>query len=515
MDNLLEVKTYILRHLPVLVYNPQASKVVRGSEKDPTITSLYFDNDKFSLYTKKVEKAAGASSVRLRWFGQLADKPEIFIEKKTLGEKNDSKEIRFPIKEKYIMPFIQGEYKMEKSIHKLQDRKGEHAEEVNLLQNSVNNIGEFIQEYEIQPVLRANYMRTAFQIPGDDRVRISIDTNLTLIREDALDSSQPFRGRELWHRTDIDDNSADSPFSRIRKDQICKFPHAVLEIKVKNGTKKKTSEWISDLTSSHLVKEAPRFSKFVHGVAQLFEDHINTFPFWLSILETDIRKEPGEAFEEEQDKRAKQAEDESVIGSFGGSKSAASFTATARSSTGKSALLKSSFDPQSKSRASAGEKGLQGSTNKVVVESNADGESPQIVPHQPDTAAGLRSLFPSFSASKYARGRRESRNSLPSGVYKPGRLIKDCGPVRVEPKVWLANQRQGNLKWLACLIADVFSGHLSNGNTSLCCLRHCLLASTMRLGNSTTLREASLQFTPWLRCWPALGGGGCISFEVA
>ena len=104
----MEVKTYILRLLPVLVYNPQTSIVSEGSQQDPTITSIYFDNKHFSLYTKKIDKPSQASSLRLRWFGHLRDSPEILLEKKTVREGDDSSEIRFPIKEKYIQPFVAG-----------------------------------------------------------------------------------------------------------------------------------------------------------------------------------------------------------------------------------------------------------------------------------------------------------------------------------------------------------------------------------------------------------------------
>ncbi|KAK4897266.1 hypothetical protein LTR28_001737, partial [Elasticomyces elasticus] len=103
-ENLLEVKTVILRRLPVLVYNPQTSKVAEGAQRDPTITSIYFDNPKFTLYTDKVEHAGDPSSLRLRWFGQLSQKPEIVLEKKTVKQDDTSEEERFPIKDKYIQP---------------------------------------------------------------------------------------------------------------------------------------------------------------------------------------------------------------------------------------------------------------------------------------------------------------------------------------------------------------------------------------------------------------------------
>lgn len=335
-ENILEVKTYILRRLPVLVYNPQTSRVVEGSQPDPTITSLYFDNKHFSLYTNKVEKVPQAASLRLRWFGRLLDKPEILLEKKTIHEENDSSEIRFPIKEKYIKPFLDGRYKMEKSLQKLHDRCSQASGAVAQMETSVDEIQDFVMTNHLQPVLRANYTRTAFQIPGDNRIRISLDTDLAMIREDALDHDRPCRPPDDWHRSDIDKVGMEYPFPDIRKGEVARFPYAVLEIKIRDGAAKKRIDWLSDLMSSHLVKEAPRFSKFVHGVAQLFEDYVNSFPFWLSSLETDIRRDPEDAFREEQEKKAQEADDDMHVGSLLGSKSVPSFRAAVGSPVGKS-----------------------------------------------------------------------------------------------------------------------------------------------------------------------------------
>ena len=129
-ENLTEVKTIILRRLPVLVFNPQSSKVADGSVPDPTVTSIYFDNSKFTLYDNKVNHNGGSSSLRLRWHGQLADNPQVFMEKKTMKESGESKETRFPIKPKYIMPFIRGDFKMEKTISKLEEREGDDSSKV-------------------------------------------------------------------------------------------------------------------------------------------------------------------------------------------------------------------------------------------------------------------------------------------------------------------------------------------------------------------------------------------------
>ena len=457
------MKTYILRRLPVLVYNPQTSRVAEATQSDPTITSLYFDNPGFSLYTQKVERASDTSSLRLRWFGQLNDKPEIMFEKKTIRESGDSEEVRFPIKEKYVQPFIKGEYQMEKSITKLQGRQDAGPDAVQQFRNNVDQIKTFMDENHLQPVLRANYTRTAFQIPGDDMVRISIDTELAFIREDALDSERPCRDPEEWHRSEIDEAEMEYPFTCIRKGEVSRFPFALLELKVRDGAKKRTNEWVADLMSSHLVKEAPRFSKFVHGVAQLFEDYVNSFPFWLSEVDTDIRKDPETAFEEEQDKKAKHAEDEFAVGSLLGSKSSPSFKPAMGSPIGKSQL-----GQKATSTAGKGNNILNSSDSKhksksgvddVAEEDDSDDDGIQATREHGQTSSGLRSLFSSFSTSKYARAHRQGRAKLPPGVRHPGPFIKDSGPIKVEPKVWLANQRTF-IKWqhVSLLLASLSIG---------------------------------------------------------
>ncbi|KAG8526274.1 uncharacterized protein KY384_000267 [Bacidia gigantensis] len=443
-ENLLEIKTYVLRRLPVLVYNPKTSKNAESGGSDPTITSLYFDSPQFALYNNKIGKATRASSLRLRWYGQLSDKPEMTLEKKTIEENGNSEVLRVPIKEKYIQPFITNQYKMEKTIGKLRDREGTAGNGVASLEHNVEEMQTLIKEHNLEPMVRATYARTAFQIPGDDKVRISIDTDLAFIREDSLDEDRPCRDPQDWHRGDIDRFGLKFPYSEIRHGEVAKFPYAVLEIKVREGASKKTTDWVRDLMASHLVTEEPRFSKFVHGVAQLFEDHVNSFPFWLSDLETDIRKDPQEAFHQEQEKRAKEAADEQAVGSFLGSKSVASFKAAVGSP-----VTKPPFETRRRSVAD-----LKG------VPSNAD------IDHDGDEAAkpssgvlsGVLSFSP-FSNSRYARAKRAGAKSLPSGVSEPRRWIKDMNPVAVEPKVWLANERTF-VKWqhVSILLASLSLG---------------------------------------------------------
>jgi uncharacterized membrane protein YidH (DUF202 family) len=462
MDNLFEVKTVILRRLPVLVYNPQTSKGDEGHQRDPTITSIYFDNPNFSLYTDKVNSKPDAASLRLRWFGQLSEKPEIMFEKKVIKKGDAADEVRFPIKAKYIQAFLQDKYHMEKSIEKMEYRPNKDQEKLDKFKNAVTEIQGFVKDQKLQPVLRANYTRTAFQIPGDDRIRISLDTNLALMREDALDMDRPCRDPEDWHRRDIDNGNMEFPFRAIKKGEIHKFPYALLEIKVKGM---KRHEWIEDLTNSHLVKESPRFSKFVQGVAKLFEDNVNTFPFWLSEVDDDIRKEPEKAFDEEQERKRKAAEDDFAVGSLFGARASPSYRPSITSPAGTPAGARSA--PKSASAAAHSQPFVpapivgshlsrtsqrQQDIAAEEVDSDED-DGPQVT--KPDR---FGNLFSNWSTSKYARKQR-NKPQLPAGIRDPGVWIKDQGPVRVEAKVWLANQRTF-IKWqhVSVLLASLSLG---------------------------------------------------------
>lgn len=446
-DNVLEVKTYILRRLPVLIYNPGTSKHMDILAEDPTITSLYFDNPQFDLYNQKVARAPEAGSLRLRWTGQLQDKPPIYLEKKVVTEENSSREVKVQLKEKHIKEFLDDQYHLDKKVTRMEGKSNGESTEADNLKKDVEELQSFIKEHNLQPMLRANYTRTAFQIPGDDRIRISLDTNLAMIREDSLDPERPCRDPSEWHRTDLDNAAMSYPFSAVRTGEIVRFPHALLEIKLRG--KAHEAEWVNDLMSSHLVKDATRFSKFVHGVAQLFEDQVNSFPFWLSELENDIRRDPETAFYEEQERLAKRAEEDMAVGSFLGGPGSPS----ANPLSGSPFNRWSDASPRSLARRASG---LSETTSRPRVSTIEPRRSEINAPSGPVEEAAEeavpepQSRFASFLHSlgiysQYLTGRENV--SLPPGVRHPGIWIKDAGPIRVESKVWLANQRTF-IKWL-------------------------------------------------------------------
>ncbi|KAJ3518928.1 hypothetical protein NM208_g14328 [Fusarium decemcellulare] len=438
-DNLLEVKTVILRHLPALVYSEQSAKELDGSDS-PSITSLYFDSKQFDLYGEKVNRQSEASSLRLRWYGQLTTRPEIFVEQKTVDDKGGSQELKFSIKDKYVKSFVDGDYKMEKAVQKMK-RQSFTTEQIDKFKETVDTIQNFVRGKGLSPVLRANYVRTAFQKPADDRIRIAIDTDVAFIREDTLDRDRPCRDPNEWHRVDIDDSEMTYPFKKMNQSEVNRFPYALLEIKLKEDGLRKRPSWVEDLMSSHLVHPTPRFSKFVHGIAVLFEDYVNNLPFWLSDLEADIRKDPQKTFEEEEQRRAQRHEDVMAVGSLiGAGAKSGSYKPTQSSPVSKSYLA----DRMSKDSI-AQTLNNRASTTTHGEEQGESSSRPQ-EEEQERSYGTLSSVIPGFSLSKYSRAKRASQQALPEGVVAPTEWIKNMGELKVEPKVWLANERTF-LKW--------------------------------------------------------------------
>jgi len=102
--------------------------------------------------------------------------------------------------------------------------------------------------------MRSFYNRTAFQLPGDARVRISLDTELTLVREDNWGGRT--RSGDNWRRTDI---GIDFPFPQLPVEDREIFKYGVLEVKLQTQFGQQPPHWVTDLVQSHLVEAVPKF----------------------------------------------------------------------------------------------------------------------------------------------------------------------------------------------------------------------------------------------------------------
>ncbi|EGW35475.1 uncharacterized protein SPAPADRAFT_58704 [Spathaspora passalidarum NRRL Y-27907] len=239
------------------------------------------------LYYGRLRKDEGAEAIRLRWYGGMKSE-QIFVERKThredwTGEK--SVKARFALKEKKVNEFLRGDFTAQQAFEKARRDGKKSPQEIDNLERLAKEVQYRILKEKYRPVMRSFYNRTAFQLPGDARVRISLDTELSMIREDDFDGYDRTHGN--WRRMDI---GVDYPFPQLPEKDICRFPYAVLEVKLQTQLGQEPPAWVRDLVSSHLVEAVPKFSKFIHGGATLLTDHVNLLPFWYSQMDVDIRK---------------------------------------------------------------------------------------------------------------------------------------------------------------------------------------------------------------------------------
>lgn len=511
-DNLMEIKTTILRHLPVLIYNSNNNDDDDDDNDDnptladSTITALYFDNRNFELYNNKLLKQLNKTpSLRILWNGKLKSNTDLSIEKRIFDyDTGKSNDIKLTLKEKYMNDFIfpqddstdqddkpdflnddsidddindyrkslDKKKKASKKLNlaKFQQRlkkKGFSKDKIDAYSSNFKTLQDFIVNNHLEPVLRTVYTRTAFQMPGDDRIRITIDSDILFIREDSFDQQRPIRDPHEWHRKDID-STIDNPYSLLRQGEYSKFPYSVMEIKLSssifNNPQSRTLNWINELTNSHLVKEVPNFSKFIQGISAFFleDDNLDILPFWLPELEWDIRKNPEQAYVDSKNKRLKELQQAEVlknlkkkIGSSVQPQTGSSKTHLHQITEEGDDLDVDSSDEDKTPTSSNSQINLSTQENSISnpisnpISSTQYQQKLPLFPSQRKKKHNLTdTLMPMFSSSKLDGYESEDEEIvLPPGVVKPTQLIRQSGPVRVEAKVWLANERTF-VRWL-------------------------------------------------------------------
>jgi len=148
------------------------------------------------------------------------------------------------------------------------EKEGKSQTEIEDWEILVREVLQAIQAKQLVPTMRTQYMRTAFQIPFDASVRISLDTNLCMISERGYN----LEGGKKWHR---------DPNQPISPNDIIRFPHAILEIKLDLQEGDETPQWVSNLIDSGMIREVHKFSKFIHGCASLLNEDTLVVPYWI------------------------------------------------------------------------------------------------------------------------------------------------------------------------------------------------------------------------------------------
>lgn len=425
-DNITELKLIILKHLPVLVFNADKE----FEPEDSAITSIYFDNKAMDLYYGRLRKDEGAEAIRLRWYGGMKS-DQIFVERKThredwTGEK--SVKARFSLKEKKVNNFLTGDFTAQQVFEKARKDGKKSKQEIDNLEHLAEEVQYRVLKHKYRPVMRSFYNRTAFQLPGDARVRISLDTELSMVREDDFDGYDRTHGN--WRRTDI---GVDYPFKQLPDKDIRRFPYAVLEVKLQTQMGQEPPVWVRDLISSHLVEAVPKFSKFIHGGASLLPDYVNLLPFWLPQMDVDIRK----------------PKIQQEYGILRGQR-----TIKMSSSSG------GEMDDEEMAGAYSSSSGVHFSNDYNPLEEDLDEGTPLLLPNTYSTRhsnSPLTNLFNKAYGSFLYYFNDDRTFTVKEGTnYDLNETFKDklpkgkiiCVPVRIEPKVYFATERTF-LSWLS------------------------------------------------------------------
>ncbi|CAO3574651.1 unnamed protein product [Mortierella alpina] len=316
-DNVMDLKMLILKYLPLVVYEPTPSLISshRSTSQlssyltsESPVSTIYLDNQDFDLYMGQVEHRERSETVRLRWYG--SEKKQMWVEHQqrsmqsaaagsstgastsssssTTPPSNEPVVIkhRFQIKSKYVPKLVQGTAKMDKALAQLR-RSGQKTErEIQQFEDSTRIVQSRIKKRQLQPVIQTFFNRTAFQVPGDARVRITIDTDVVMVKERGIESSDLFD--RPWHPTEL--QAEKYPFSQVREQDIVRFPYAIMQIRTLSEPQQEVPSWVEHIGQSHLVEMVPNFAKDQHAIATLFESRVGLLPFWLSDMDRDIRK---------------------------------------------------------------------------------------------------------------------------------------------------------------------------------------------------------------------------------
>ncbi|KAF8057149.1 VTC4 [Scenedesmus sp. PABB004] len=266
-EDVSNVKYHILQHLPVFQFDKDDF-----SGDAQLINSVYFDNENLELYHGRLDKKPNAIALRIRWYGPGEPK-KVFIERKTHREGwkgEESVKERFTLDESKVVPFLEMEYGLDQAVADLR-AAGKSDGEIEKFTALFTEVRQQIDSKQLRPFIRTQYMRTAFQIPFDSTVRVSMDTNLCMIKENPDDGpSCTLAGR--WYR---------DPSLPINRNEITRFPHAVLEVKLSLGQGQEAPAWVQELLESGYLTEVHKFSKFIHGSCTLTPELVQAVPYWV------------------------------------------------------------------------------------------------------------------------------------------------------------------------------------------------------------------------------------------
>jgi len=237
--NILPVICNILPNLPIHLWDEDINEHIYQMT-----SSVYLDNNQLECYDKRINKDENSKLIRIRWYGE--DMENVFVERKVHHDSwvlIDSSKDRFQIHSRNILPYLRGNLMINRPLEK--------------------EIQTIVNEKKLYPKIRTVYKRIAFQLNHTNKLRISLDVNLKLIREKT--------NHMEWFTEE--DNLLD--------DDVYRFPYAILEVKLVDDYIETPPKWVADLMNSTLVIPQHKFSKYIHSIYHFFGNRCEKIPYWI------------------------------------------------------------------------------------------------------------------------------------------------------------------------------------------------------------------------------------------
>jgi len=295
-EKVVRLKTRILKHMPYLIIGQdQAAQMkfldpfallaldyqamnasssagtgVDALEESQLLSSIYFDSLDSQSYQERIHRREGARLVRFRWYGENHAEPdkEIFVERKVHHESwttAQSAKERCIIPQESIWDFMKGKFDIEDYFKRLA-AEGRYKDGARKAMKVIaHEVDALIQERKMQPMIRTSYYRCAFQLSTSNDVRISLDTQMTLLNE--------FQGeghaQQPWCHLGGD---------RLEETDVYRFPFAILEVKLQDISE--PPQWVKEILGEIDATQVHKFSKFQHAMAFIHPERVPLLPHW-------------------------------------------------------------------------------------------------------------------------------------------------------------------------------------------------------------------------------------------
>eukprot|EP00127_Corallochytrium_limacisporum_P004502 Clim_evm2s166 gene=Clim_evmTU2s166 len=269
-----DVKLMITKHLPVLVFKRQDDDT-----SSAFLSTLYFDDDNLNIYHSRMNQNEKSHTLSINWYGEDSKPDLVWIERRIRENSyhgNVLQSEKVILKGKMVMDFITGRIDPASLREKFGDLTGKSGAELDDAVNNARSVQNEILEKGLKPLVRVVCKRTTFQgaNPGSGP-RIIMNSEAVILRERLPGQDL---GTKEWCRQD----AKAYPYSNIPAAEIDHLSNDVVDVRISEADKENQNNitWLRRLTSSRWLTEVPRFSFFAHGCAVFNEKQINLLPFW-------------------------------------------------------------------------------------------------------------------------------------------------------------------------------------------------------------------------------------------